>query len=38
MLEEILDPRRLRPDYRPSGYLPPNKKSMAVKGHPFGLE
>jgi hypothetical protein len=37
-LEEVLDPRRLRADYRPSGYKPPFVESMAVKGHPFGLE
>ena len=37
-LEEVLDAKRLRPDYKPAGYVPPNVKTMAVKGHPFGLE
>jgi hypothetical protein len=37
-LEEVFDPKRLNPDYVPSGYLPPQVKSMAVKGHPFGLD
>jgi hypothetical protein len=36
-LEEVLDPKRLNDNYVPSGYLPPHLKSMAVKGHPFGL-
>jgi hypothetical protein len=36
-LEEVLDPRRLQADYEPSGYKPPYAKTMAVKGHPFGL-
>lgn len=37
-LEEVFDPKRLRSDYVPSGYKPPHRKTMAVKGHPFGLE
>ncbi len=37
-LEEVLDPRRLQADYVPSGFKPPHRKTMAVKGHPFGLE
>lgn len=37
-LEEVLDPNRLKPDFVPTGYKPPHLKSMAVKGHPFGLE
>jgi hypothetical protein len=37
-LEEVFDSRRLRSDFVPSGYLPINRKSMAVKGHPFGLD
>jgi hypothetical protein len=37
-LEEVLDPKRLRPDFVPSGYKPPHLKTMAVKGHPFGLD
>jgi hypothetical protein len=36
-LEEVLDAKRLSNNYKPSGYLPPHVKSMAVKGHPFGL-
>ncbi|MCD9018057.1 hypothetical protein [Parachryseolinea silvisoli] len=36
-LEDILDPRRLQPDYVPTGFKPPHVKTMAVKGHPFGL-
>lgn len=37
-LEEVLSAKRLQNDFVPSGYMPPNVKSMAVKGHPFGLE
>lgn len=37
-LEEVFDPKRLKSDYVPSGYLPPQVKSLAVKGHPFGLD
>lgn len=37
-LEEVLDSHRLSPDYIPTGYKPPHLKTMAVKGHPFGLE
>jgi hypothetical protein len=37
-LEEVLDPKRLRSDYVPTGYKPPHVKTMAVKGHTFGLE
>ena len=37
-LEEVLDANRLRSDFVPSGYKPPYVKSMAVKGHEFGLE
>lgn len=36
-LEEVFDPKRLESDYVPSGYKPPYLKTMAVKGHPFGL-
>jgi hypothetical protein len=37
-LEDWFDPRRLRPDYRPSGWKgPPGTKSHAVPGHRFGL-
>jgi cytochrome c553 len=37
-LEEVLDPKRLSPEFVPTGFMPPHLKSMAVKGHPFGLE
>ena len=37
-LEEVLDPKRLKPDFVPTGFMPPHLKSMAVKGHPFGME
>lgn len=37
-LEEVLDPKRLRPDFVPTGFMPPHLKSMAVKGHPFGMD
>ena len=37
-LEEVLDPKRLMPDFVPTGFMPPHLKSMAVKGHPFGME
>lgn len=37
-LEEVFDPKRLNPDYVPGGFKPPHLKTMAVKGHPFGLE
>ena len=37
-LEEVLDPKRLSPDFVPTGFMPPHLTSMAVKGHPFGME
>jgi hypothetical protein len=37
-LEEILDPKRLQPDYVPTGFKPPHLKTMPVKGHIFGME
>jgi hypothetical protein len=37
-LEEVLDPKRLQPDFIPTGFKPPHVKTMAVKGHPFGME
>lgn len=37
-LEDIFDKRRLQADYVPSGYMPPHLKTMAVKGHPFGMD
>ena len=26
------------PDFVPTGFMPPHLKSMAIKGHPFGME
>jgi len=37
-LEEVFDPKRLRADYVPGGFKAPKIKTMAVKGHPFGLD
>jgi cytochrome c peroxidase len=37
-LEEVLDAKRLRSDFAPSGFKPPYIKTMAVKGHTFGLD
>lgn len=37
-LDEVLDAKRLLPDFVPTGFRPPNVTAMAVKGHPFGLE
>jgi hypothetical protein len=37
-LEEVLDPKRLQAGYVPTGFKPPHLKTMAVKGHPFGLD
>lgn len=37
-LEEVFNPARLRSDYVPNGYIPPDVETMAVKGHPFGLD
>ncbi len=37
-LEDWLDKRRLEEDYVPGGYKPPFVKTMAVKGHEFGLD
>jgi hypothetical protein len=36
-LEDWFDPNRLRPEYRPTGYVPNGVKTRAVPGHPFGL-
>lgn len=36
-LEEWFDPARLRPDYAPKGWNPPDVITRAVPGHPFGL-
>jgi hypothetical protein len=37
-LEEMFDPRRLKDDYVPSGFMPVGVKSRAVNGHEFGLK
>jgi hypothetical protein len=36
-LEDWLDPKRLRDDYVPTGFVGYGVKTRAVKGHPFGL-
>ncbi len=37
-LEDWFDPRRLRADYVPTGFMPYGVKTYAVKGHRFGLK
>lgn len=37
-LEDWLDKRRLEDDYVPTGFKPAFSKTMAVKGHEFGLD
>jgi hypothetical protein len=37
-LEDWFDPRRLRDDYVPTGFMPYGAKTYAVKGHRFGLK
>lgn len=37
-LDDWFDPRRLRDDYVPTGFMSYGAKTYAVKGHPFGLE
>lgn len=37
-LEDFFDPRRLKDDYVPTGFVGYKMKSRAVKGHPFGLD
>jgi len=37
-LEDWFDPRRLREDYVPTGFIPVGQKAHAVKGHRFGLK
>jgi hypothetical protein len=37
-LEELFDKARLKEDYSPKGFKPTNVKTMAVKGHDFGLD
>ena len=37
-LGDLFDPKRLEPDYTPTGYMPPWLTHMAVPGHPFGME
>jgi cytochrome c peroxidase len=36
-LEEWFDPARVRADYTPKGWNPPDVKTRAIPGHPFGL-
>jgi hypothetical protein len=36
-LEEMFDPKRLRPEFRPTGWNPPGVERRAVPGHEFGL-
>jgi cytochrome c peroxidase len=36
-LEEWFDPARLKADYRPKGWNPPDTKTRPVPGHTFGL-
>jgi hypothetical protein len=36
-LEDWFDPRRLRDDYVPTGFVGAGVKTRAVKGHPYGL-
>jgi hypothetical protein len=36
-LEEWFDPARLRADYAPKGWNPPDVTTRAIPGHPFGL-
>src|ERR1041384_2975066 len=37
-LEDWFDPKRLRDDYVPTGFVGYGAKARAVKGHPFGLD
>ena len=37
-LEEVFDQKRLNNDFVPGGYKPVHIKTMAVKGHEFGLD
>jgi len=37
-LEEMFDKARVNEDYVPKGYKPFRLKTMAVKGHLFGLD
>jgi hypothetical protein len=37
-LEEVFDPKRTEASFVPSGFKPSHLKTLAVKGHPFGLE
>jgi len=36
-LEEMFDPERLSESHDPGGWLPPGKKTRAIRGHEFGL-
>jgi hypothetical protein len=37
-LEDWFDPRRLRDDYVPTGFIGYGMQTRAVKGHEFGLK
>jgi len=37
-LEDLFDPKRMEPNYIPTGYKPAWLSHMAVPGHPFGME
>ncbi len=37
-LEDWFDPKRLRDDYVPTGFIGYGIKTRAVKGHEFGLQ
>ncbi|MGH9838957.1 MAG: hypothetical protein ACREEM_09245 [Blastocatellia bacterium] len=37
-LEEMFDPDRLKETHVPEGFIPPGKKTNAIKGHEFGLK
>ena len=37
-LEEMFDPDRLKEDHVPGGWLPPDAKTRAIRGHEFGLK
>lgn len=37
-LEEWFDPARLREDYTSKGWNPPDTRTRAIPGHPFGLD
>ena len=37
-LEEMFDPDRLKETHVPGGFIPPDKKNNAIKGHEYGLK